>query len=91
MATLSGIESEVLKYLKSSLHHNKFEGVKASEIANNIDRPLKDVVDACEKLDQKELADIERRDTVKGTVKDLEIHIKDQGLEYLAREMGIPL
>ncbi len=78
-------------YLKSSLHHNKFDGVKASEIANNIDKPVQDVIEACEKLEQKDLAAIEKRDTGNGKVKDLEIHIKEHGLDFLRKEKGIPI
>ena len=91
MAAISGSEREVLMYLKSSLHHNKFDGVKASEIANNIDKPLQDVLDVCETLEQKDYAAIEKRHMDAGKVKDLEVHIKSHGLDYLAKEKGIPL
>ncbi len=91
MVAISGAEREVLMYLKSSIHHNKFDGVKASEIANNIDKPVQDVITACESLEQKDLAAIEKRDMSNGKVKDLEIHIKEHGLDFLRKEKGIPL
>jgi len=91
MVIISDAEREVLMYLKSSLHHNRFQGVNASEISSNIDRPLKDVLDACELLDQKDLADIENREMAGGKAKGLEIHITNKGLDYLVKEKGIPL
>ncbi len=78
-------------YLKSSLHHNKFDGVKASEIANNIDKPVQDVIAACETLEQKDLAAIEKREMSGGKATDLEIHIKEHGLDFLRKEKGIPI
>ncbi|MGA9138614.1 MAG: hypothetical protein WBZ29_00210 [Methanocella sp.] len=42
------------------MSHKRFEGVRASEAANYLCRPLKDVIDACEKLDQNDPADIEK-------------------------------
>lgn len=91
MVTITGAEREVMMYLKSSLHHNKFDGVKASEIADNIDKPVLDVVAACEKLEQKDLVAIEKRTLEAGKVKDLEVHIKSHGLDFLSKEKGIPL
>lgn len=91
MVTITGPEREVLMYLKSSLHHNKFDGVKASEIASNIDQPVKDVIDSCEKLEQKDLVAVEKRHMDQGAVRDLEVHIKSHGLDFLAKEKGIPL
>lgn len=91
MTEISGAEREVLMYLKSSLHHNRFDRVKASEIANNIDKPLQEVLESCEMLEQKDLAAIEKRDMVEGKVRDLEIHIKEHGLDFLRKEKGIPI
>ena len=91
MTTISGPEREVMMYLKSSLHHNKFDGVKASEIANNIDKPVQDVLAACETLEQKDLVAIEKREMSGGKAKDLEVHIKEHGLDFLRKEKGIPI
>ena len=91
MSAISAIEREVLMYAKSSLDHNREEGVKASEVADSIDRPLQDVLDACEKLDQKDLIDIEKRKMVKGKAQDLEMHITNKGVDFLAKKDGVPL
>lgn len=91
MAVISGPEREVLMYLKSSLHHNKFDGVKASEIANNIDKPVQDVIAACEALEQKDLVAIEKRDMDNGKARDMDVHIKEHGLDFLRKEKGIPI
>ncbi|OPY29395.1 MAG: hypothetical protein A4E28_00889 [Methanocella sp. PtaU1.Bin125] len=78
-------------YFREALNHNRPEGVKASEAANNIDTPLQDVLDACEKLDQTGLLDIEKRHMSGGKAQDLEAHITAAGIDYLQKEKGIPL
>jgi hypothetical protein len=61
METLTGRQKEVLIYFRESMNHNIEQGVRASEAANNIDEPLQKVLDACEKLDQLGLLDIDKR------------------------------
>lgn len=78
-------------YFRESLSHNRQEGVKASEAANNIDAPLQEVLDACEALDQMDLLDIEKRHMAGGKVKDLEAHISNKGIDTLRKDKGIPL
>jgi hypothetical protein len=91
MATVTPLEKEVLMYLKSSLAHNRQEGITAKEISNNIDRPMQQVLDACESLDQKDLLDIEKRHMAGGKAQDMEMHISNKGLDFLANDKGIPL
>ena len=91
MASLTNRQREVLMYFKESLSHNREEGVKASECANNIDAPLQEVLDACQQLDQLDLIDIEKRNMAEKNVKDLEAHISNKGLDFLAKDKGIPL
>jgi hypothetical protein len=91
MESLTGRQKEVLMYFRESLSHNRQEGVKASEAANNIDAPLQEVLDACEALDQMDLLDIEKRHMAGGKVKDLEAHISNKGIDTLRKDKGIPL
>ena len=91
MEPLTGRQKEVLMYFRESLNHNRQEGVKASEAANNIDAPLQEVLAACEKLDQMDLLDIDKRHMAGGKVKDLEAHISNKGIERLQKDKGIPL
>ncbi len=78
-------------YFRESMNHNVEQGVKASEAANNIDAPLQEVLDACEKLDQMDLLDIDKRHMAGGKVKDLEAHISNKGIDTLRKDKGIPL
>jgi hypothetical protein len=91
MESLTGRQKEVLMYFRESMNHNRQEGVKASEAANNIDAPLQEVLDACEKLDQMDLLDIEKRHMAGSKVKDLEAHISNKGIQTLQTDKGIPL
>jgi hypothetical protein len=59
MTTIKSLEFEVFMYLKPSLCPHWFEGLKAKEAANNIDRPLNDGINACEKSSQKDLVNME--------------------------------
>lgn len=56
MTTIKPIEIEVLTVPKSRY---SFESIESSEAVNNIDRPMKYVMGAHEKLDQKDLEYIE--------------------------------
>ncbi|HEY3272236.1 MAG TPA: hypothetical protein VGJ92_00660 [Methanocella sp.] len=91
MESLTGRQKEVLMYFRESMNHNVEQGVKASEAANNIDAPLQEVLDACEKLDQLDLLDIDKRHMSGGKVKDLEAHISNKGIQTLQKDKGIPL
>jgi len=55
MTSINSGENELSFYFNSSLSHNSPNNVKASKAANIIDRPLKDVIDACKKFDQEKL------------------------------------
>ncbi len=91
MENLTGRQKEVLMYFRESLNHNVERGVKASEAANNIDAPLQEVLDACEKLDQMGLLAIEKRHMSGGKAKDLEARITTEGIDTLRKDKGIPL
>ncbi len=59
MATINSPEYVVFMHLKPSLCPHWFEGVKATEAANNIDRRLKDMPCACEKSGKNGMVNIE--------------------------------
>jgi hypothetical protein len=90
METLTGRQKEVLMYFRESMNHNRLDGVKASEAADNIDAPLQEVLDACEALDQMGLIDIDKRHMAGGKAKDLEAHVSNKGIQWLQQEKGIP-
>jgi len=56
MTSINTEENKLSFYFNSSLSHNSPNNVRAGKAANNIDRPLKDVIDACKKFDQENLA-----------------------------------
>ncbi len=91
MVKMTGRQKEVLMYFRESMNHNRLDGVRASEAADNIDAPLQEVLDACEALDQMNLLDIDKRHMQGGKVKDLEAHISNLGIETLQKDKGIPL
>ena len=91
MESLTGRQKEVLMYFREAMNHNRLSGVMASDAANNMDAPLPEVLAACEKLDQMDLLDIDKRHMAGGKVKDLEAHISNKGIERLQKDKGIPL
>jgi hypothetical protein len=91
MVSLTGRQKEVLMYFREAMNHNRLDGVKASDAADNLDVPLKEVVDTCEQLDQMSLLDIDKRYMEGGKARDLEAHISNLGIETLQKDKGIPL
>jgi len=88
---VSGEEREVLGYLKVALDRNELNGVSSRKIADDLDIPLGRVNEVCQKLEDKDLAHIEKRNIVDGKVKDLVVWIKALGVESLQKEHGTPL
>ena len=91
MIKVSGEEREVLGYLKVALDRNELNGVSSRKIADDLDIPLGRVNEVCQKLEDKDLAHIEKRNIVDGKVKDLVVWIKALGVESLQKEHGTPL
>ncbi|HTY91408.1 MAG TPA: hypothetical protein VMC84_09550 [Methanocella sp.] len=91
MVKISGVEREVLGYLKNALDRNMLDGVSSVKISNDLDVPLEKVNEACQKLEDKDLAHIEKRKMSGGKVKDVVAWIKPRGIDYLQKENGIPL
>lgn len=91
MIKVSGEERQVLGYLKNALDRNMLDGVSSVKISNDLDVPLDKVNEACQKLEEKDYAHIEKRNMVNGRLKDLVAWIKPHGIEYLQKENGIPL
>jgi hypothetical protein len=61
MIQINPIEMDNLMHLNPSLSNNGYEGVMASERANNNDKPMNNIIkvhEACEKSYQNNLADI---------------------------------
>jgi hypothetical protein len=65
--------------------------VSSRQIADDLDIPLGRVNEVCQKLEDKDLAHIEKRNIVDGKVKDLVVWIKALGVESLQKEHGTPL
>jgi hypothetical protein len=65
--------------------------VNSRQIADDLDIPLGRVNEVCQKLEDKDLAHIEKRNIVDGKVKDLVVWIKALGVESLLKEHGTPL
>ncbi len=91
MVKVSGEEREVLGYLKVALDRNQLNGVSSRQIADDLDIPLGRVNEVCQKLEDKDLAHIEKRNIVNGKVKDLIVWIKALGVDSLQKEHGTPL
>ncbi len=91
MVKVSGDEREVLGYLKVALDRNELNGVSSRKIADDLDIPLARVNEVCQKLEDKDLAHIEKRNLDKGKVKDLVAWIKPRGIDSLQKEHGTPL
>ena len=91
MVKVSGDEREVLGYLKVALDRNELNGVGSRKIADDLDMPLARVNEVCQKLEDKDLAHIEKRNLENGKVKDLVVWIKALGIESLQKEHGTPL
>lgn len=91
MVKVSGELREVLGYLKLALDKNMLDGVNSRQIANDIDMPIEKVNEACQKLEDLDLAHIEKRNMVNGKVKDLVAWIKPRGIDSLMKEHGTPL
>jgi predicted methyltransferase len=91
LVKVSGEEREVLGYLKVSLDRNQLDGVSSRKIADDLDIPIDRVNEICQKLEDKDLAHIEKRNIVNGKVKDLVAWIKARGVDSLQKEHGTPL
>jgi hypothetical protein len=65
--------------------------VSSRKIADDLDIPLGRVNEVCQKLDDKDLAHIEKRNIVDGKAKDLVVWIKALGVDSLQKEHGTPL
>jgi predicted methyltransferase len=65
--------------------------VSSRKIADDLDIPLGRVNEICQKLEDKDLAHIEKRNIVNGKVKDLVAWIKARGVDSLQKEDGTPL
>ncbi len=92
MVKVAGDEREVLGYLKVALDRGQLEGVSSRRIADDLDMPIDKVNRACQELENKDLAHIEKRDLEKdGKVKGLVAWIKPRGIDSLQKENGIPL
>lgn len=91
MVKVSGVEREVLGYLKLALDRNELNGVSSRQIAADLDVPLGRVNDACQKLEDLDLAHIEKRNLEGDKVKDLIAWIKPRGIDSLQKENGVPL
>jgi hypothetical protein len=61
------------------------------QIAGDLDIPVERVNEVCQKLEDKDLVHIEKRNIVGGKVKDLIAWIKPHGIEALQMEHGRPL
>ncbi len=91
MVKVSGEERQVLGYLKGALDRNMLDGVSSVQIAADLDIPVERVNEVCQKLEDKDLVHIEKRNMAGGKVKDLVAWIKARGLDSLQKEHGIPL
>ena len=91
MVKVSGVEREVLGYLKGALDRNMLNGVSSKMIAGDLDLPVEKVNEACQKLENLDLAHVESRNVVNGKVVDLVAWIKPKGIDSLQKEHGIPL
>jgi hypothetical protein len=91
MVKVSGEDKEVLGYLKVALDRNQLNGVSSRQIADDLDIPLERVNEVCQKLENMDLAHIEKRNIVDGKVKDLVVWIKALGIDSLQKEHGMPL
>lgn len=91
MVKVSGEEREVLGYLKNALDRNMLDGVNSTTIAGDLDIPVDKVNEACQRLEDRDLVHIEKRNMSGGKVKDLVAWIKPRGIDYLQKENGIPL
>jgi hypothetical protein len=83
LVKLSGLEKEVLLYLKAALDRNVLDGVTAKEIAENIDEKLDAVIGACEKLDAINYGNIKKREVKKDRILGSTIEITNEGIVYL--------
>ena len=92
MVKVAGDEREVLGYLKAALDRNQLDGVSSRKIADDLDMPIEKVHQACQGLESKDLAHIEKTDKDKdGKIKGLTVWIKPRGIDSLRKENGIPL
>ena len=91
MVKVSGDEREVLGYLKVALDRGQLNGVSSRQIADDLDIPLERVNEACQKLEDLDLAYIEKHTLDKGKVKDLIAWIKPRGIDALQKEHGTPI
>ncbi len=88
---MSGEDRQVLGYLKLALDRNQLDGVSSRQIADDLDIPIERVNQACQRLEDMDLAHIEKREIVDGKVKSLVAWIKPRGIDALQKEHGIPL
>ncbi len=66
--------------------------MSSRQIADDLDIPLERVNDVCQKLEDKDLAHIEKRNLdSNGKVRDLMAWIKPRGIDSLQKEHGTPL
>jgi len=91
MVKVSGVERQVLGYLKNALDRNMLNGVNSRQMAGDLDLPVEKVNEACQKLEDLDVAHIETRNIVDGKVIDLVAWIKPKGIDALQKEHGIPL
>ncbi len=65
--------------------------MSSRQIADDLDMPIGRVNEVCQKLEDKDLAHIEKRNIVDGKVNDLVVWIKALGVDSLQKEHGTPL
>lgn len=78
-------------YLKVALDRNQLDGTNSRQIAADLDLPLEKVNDGCQLLEDRHFAHIDKRNMKQGKPVDLVAHITPEGIDYLAKENGIPL
>jgi Holliday junction resolvasome RuvABC ATP-dependent DNA helicase subunit len=86
MVGVNNIERTVLMYMDSALTC-RHKGITASEIANILGEPVKDIIAVCENLNQKDLVHIDKQHKANGKVKDMEMHILGMGISTLFENM----
>ena len=80
------MERTVLMYMDLALA-SRHKGIKASEMANNLGEPVKDIIAVCEILNHKDLVCIDKQHMANGKVKDIEMHILGMGISTLFENM----
>jgi len=86
MVRVNNIEMTVLMYMDSALTV-RHKGIKASEMANSLGEPVKDIIAVCENLNHKDLVCIDKQHRDNGKVKDIEVHILGMGISTLFENM----